>query len=168
MDLYPQTDCMIFQTPIRFDPNDVGHSPMTNTRAAISSAFQRQHDAVIRTEDTNKQEVMRNFDYNGKEQPNQITPIGQYQADKIQEGNSKSEFSTNGRDISSFPTTPNEKPSPIKSRPESLTNKRISPFKKTQVAEKPKAKDIAMNVRRQTSPEPETSKKETSPSNYAI
>ena len=112
--------------------------------------------------------MIRNFDYNGKEQPNHITPIGQYQVDKIQEGNDKNEFSNGCRDISSFPTTPNEKPSPIKSRRESQTSKRISPFKKAQVAEKPKGKDIAMNVRRQTSPEPETSKKETSPSNYAI
>lgn len=131
MDLYPQADCMMFQTPIRFDPNDVGHSPMTNTRAAITSAFQRQHDAVIRTEDTNKQEVMRNFEYNGKDQLNQVTPIGQYNVDKIAEYADKNEFSTNRRDISSFPQTPNEKESPTKSKRESPTKKKISPFKKS-------------------------------------
>ena len=84
---------------------------MTNTRAAISSAFQRQQDAVIRTEDTNKQEVMRCFDYNGKEPPSQVTPIGQYNVDKIGEAADKN-YSTNRRDISSFPQTPNDGKSP--------------------------------------------------------
>ena len=46
---------------------------------------------------------MRNFEYNGKDQPNQVTPIGQYKVDKIAEYVDKNEFSTNRRDISSFP-----------------------------------------------------------------
>ena len=54
---------------------------------------------------------MRCFDYNGKEPPSQVTPIGQYNVDKIGEAADKN-YSTNRRDISSFPQTPNDGKSP--------------------------------------------------------
>ena len=60
---------------------------------------------MVRTEDTNKQEVIQNVGYNGKECANQVTPIGPCKMETIEESNGKSAASMKGDNlgISSFP-----------------------------------------------------------------
>ena len=77
------------------------HSPMTNTRAAIASAFQQHNDVLQNTEETNKQDVKQSISYTGKEKSNHITPIGPGKMATIQESPGMSAASSSK--VSGFP-----------------------------------------------------------------
>ena len=81
---------------------------------------------IVRTEDTNKQEVIQNVAYNSREHTNQATPIGPCKMETIEESNGKSGMSMKGDNvgISSFPQTP------INGNSKKGVEKKSSPTKK--------------------------------------
>ena len=134
---------------------------MTNTRAAITSAFHQHNDALQRTEDTNKQDGYRGFGYSARDKSNPITPVGPGKMATIEESASKSGASParGSCSVSGFPVeaktmSPAKRSSPKKQSPLK------SPLKQTS------ATGIALNVRKATSPE--TLKEEPSHDEFAI
>ena len=58
---------------------------MTNTRAAITSAFHQHNEVLQRTDDTSKQDGHQSFGYTTKDKSNPVSPIGPCKIATIEE-----------------------------------------------------------------------------------